>query len=160
MQTIFGWVMNGPLGRKGNQTPTANFIQGDAQLSQQFQQFCNCEFSDLIYETKSSMSQNNQRALKIMKHTIKIMNGHYEMALPWRSYPPCLQNRKSLAQHCLGLLKKRLERDPIMFTKYKDFMTDLLRKGYAKGVHDQHLSPLNTHWYLPHHASLPSPEAW
>ena len=151
-RTIFGWVMNGPLGRKGNQTPTANFIQGDAQLSQQFQQFCNREFSDSIYETKTSMSQNDQRALKIMKDTVKMTNGHYEMALPWRNYPPCLQNNKSLAQHRLGPLKKRLEKDPIMLIKYKDFMTDLLRKGYAKKVYDQHLGPLNTHWYLPHHA--------
>jgi len=31
-------------------------------------------------------------------------------------------------------------------------MADLLRSGYARRVYDQHLGPLNTHWYLPHHA--------
>ena len=31
-------------------------------------------------------------------------------------------------------------------------MADLLRSGYARRVCDQHLGPLNTHWYLPHHA--------
>ena len=151
-RTIFGWVINGPLGRKGSQRHIANFVQADAQLNQQFQQFCNREFNDSIYETKMSMSQNDQRALKIMKDTVKITNGHYEMALPWKNYPPCLQNNKSLAQHRLSLLKKKLENDPMIFTKYRDFMADMLRNGYAKRVYDQHLGPLNTHWYLPHHA--------
>ena len=84
-RTIFGWVINGPLGRKGSQKHIANFVQADAQLNQQFQQFCNREFNDSIYETKMSMSQNDQRALKIMKDTVKITNGHYEMALPWNN---------------------------------------------------------------------------
>ena len=151
-RTIFGWVMNGPLGRRGSQTRTANYVEADAQLSQQFQQFCNREFNDSIYETKTSMSRNDQRALQIMEDTVRLTNGHYEMALPWKNYPPCLQNNKSLAQHRLSLLKRKLERDPTMFNKYKDFMADLLRSGYARRVCDQHLGPLNTHWYLPHHA--------
>ncbi len=98
------------------------------------------------------MSQNDQRALKIMEDTVKLTNGHYEMALPWKNYPPCLQNNKSLAQHRLNLLKRKLEKDPTQQDKYKDFMNDLLQNGYARRVYDHHLGPLATHWYLPHHA--------
>jgi hypothetical protein len=151
-RTIFGWVLNGPLGRNDCQIPTANFVQANAQLNQQFEQFCNREFDDSIYESKISMSQNDQRALKIMEDTVKLTNGHYEMALPWKNYPPCLQNNKSLAQRRLNLLKRKLEKDPTQHDKYKDFMNDLLRNGYARRVYDHHLGPLDTHWYLPHHA--------
>jgi hypothetical protein len=74
--------------------------------------------------------------------------GHYEMALPWKNYPPCLQNNKSLAQHRLNLLKRKLEKDPMVFTKYKDFMADLLRIGYARRVYYHHLGlsiPIGTY---------------
>ena len=151
-QTIFGWVLNGPLGRKSNHVPTANFVEANDQLNRQFEEFCNREFDDSIYESKTLMSQNDQRALKIMEDTVKIVNGHYEMALPWKNYPPCLQNNKSLAQHRLDFLKRKLEKDPVTCSKYKDFMKDLLRNGYARKVRDHDLGPLDNHWYLPHHA--------
>ena len=40
-RTILGWVLNGPLGRKGNQISNANFVQANVQLNRQFEQFCN-----------------------------------------------------------------------------------------------------------------------
>jgi len=38
--------------------------------------------SDSSYESKTSMSLNDRKALNIMKETVKLQNGHYEMALP------------------------------------------------------------------------------
>ena len=136
-RTIFGWVINGPLGRKGSQRHIANFVQADAQLNQQFQQFCNREFNDSIYETKMSMSQNDQRALKIMKDTVKITNGHYEMALPWKNYPPCLQNNKSLAQHRLSLFNQ----SELYFKKNTQSFQHLLIS--KRGVHQTHYHKIN-----------------
>ena len=39
------FAINGPLGRKGSQIHIANFVQADAQLNQQFQQFCNANLT-------------------------------------------------------------------------------------------------------------------
>jgi hypothetical protein len=60
-RTIFGWVLNGPLGRKSDHVPTANFVEANDQLNRQFEEFCNREFDDSIYESKTLMSQNDQR---------------------------------------------------------------------------------------------------
>ena len=49
-RTVFGWVMNGPLGRAQRSVArTANFIKADVELSDQFWKYCNMEFNDSIY---------------------------------------------------------------------------------------------------------------
>ena len=149
-RTVFGWVLNGPLGRTGPEEATANFIDANANLSKQFEDYYNLEFNDSSYEPKMSMSQNDRRALEIMESTVKLSNSHYEIGLPWKNNPPCLENNKSQAESRLQPLKRRLQRDEILLKKYKDFMDDLLRKNYAEKVTSEDLSLKDT-WYLPHH---------
>ena len=58
--SIFGWVLNGPLGRKESKAPTASyFIDTSAKLSKQIEDFCNLEFNDSSYEPQACMSQND-----------------------------------------------------------------------------------------------------
>ena len=149
-RTVLGWVLNGPLGRSSPKTPTANYTQVEKTLDQQFKDYCDLEFNDAQCETKT-MSLNDRRALDIMEKTAKLENGHYEIALPWKSYPPNLQNNRAVAERRLELLKKRLRREPIVHQKYKEFMKDLLTKDYARKVTSQEPGPLGTLWYLPHH---------
>ena len=40
-RTKLGWVINGPLGRTTLKSPTANFVQANKTLEQQFQEYCN-----------------------------------------------------------------------------------------------------------------------
>ena len=149
-RTIFGWVVNGPLGRtQSSPSRTTNFIKADVELSEQLQNYCNMEFNDSVYGEKSSMSQNDKRALQTMQETAILKNGHYEIALPWKNGPPCLENNRPVAEHRLKLLKKRLSKDAELLTKYKEFIEDLLQKGYAvKAPADENLGKT---WYLPHH---------
>ena len=53
-RTIFGRVLNGPLGRAVNQSPTSNSVDASfkLELNQQFQSFCNMDFNDSIYDPK------------------------------------------------------------------------------------------------------------
>ena len=151
-RTVLGWVLNGLLGRAAmTQVSAANFVQGSKTLDEQFHDFCNLEFSDTFYESKMSMSLNDRKALNIMEETRKLENGHYEMALPWKFYPPRLQNNRTLAEHRLLQLKRQLLREPLVHQKYKALMDDLLAKDYARKVNSQDLGPLGTRWYLPHH---------
>ena len=150
-RTVFGWVVNGPLGRtQRSATRTANFIRTDVELSEQFRSYCNMEFNDSIHDRKHSLSQNDKRALQIMNETATLKNGHYEIALPWKTNPPCLDNNKTVAQHRLRLLQKRLSKDQELLRKYKECMEDLLQKGYAKEAPVYETTGKT--WYLPHHA--------
>ena len=107
------------------------------------------EFNDSVYSNKSSMSSNDRRALDIMKATAQLRDGHYEIALPWISDPPCLENNRSVAEHRLKLLKKRLLKDAELLTKYRENVEGLLKEGYAVRASTTQ-APGRT-WYLPHH---------
>jgi hypothetical protein len=100
------------------------------------------------------MSPNDKKALKIMEDSIKLVNGHYVIALPWKNYPPQLQNNRSLAEQRLNSLKRRLQRQPIVHEKYTAFMNDLLNKDYAKKVNYEDQDSSKVLWYLPHHPVL------
>ena len=148
--TILRWVLNGPLGCTGVKRPTANFVDTNAKLTKQFEDYCNLEFNDSSYEPTTSMSQNDRRELAIIKNSAKLIDGHYEIGMPWKSNPPSLQSNKVQAESRLQPLKRRLQKDPSLHTKYKEFMDDLLRKNYAEKVTSSDLALKDT-WYLPHH---------
>ncbi|KAK3727377.1 hypothetical protein QZH41_006033 [Actinostola sp. cb2023] len=149
-RTLLGWTVNGPLGKRGNNTPTANHIRADAELSHQFERFCNFEFNDSEQDGQAAMSRNDEKALRAMEETVQLKASHYEMALPWKNSPPCLENNRTMAEHRLNLLKRRLQKDESTFQRYKAFIDDLISKGHARKIpsSEEHSSPV---WYLPHH---------
>ena len=87
-----------------------------------------------------------------MQETAVLQSGHYTIALPWKDDPPCFENNRSLAEHRLRLLNKRLSKDPDIRVKYTACIEDFLQKGYGKRAPPIRV-PGKT-WYLPHHALL------
>ena len=98
IRTVFGWAINGPLGKEKSSNPTANYIDANKQLNQQFEEYCNLQFNDSAYATKLSLSQIDQKALQIMEDSIELKDGHYQIALPWNRCPPKLENNKEQAE--------------------------------------------------------------
>lgn len=155
VRTVFGWTINGPLERKGNSARTANFIRADNEFSQQFAKFCNLEFSDSVYDKDPGMSKEDLHAMNIMEQSVKLKEGHYEIALPWRNVPPNLPDNRPLAEHRLKLLRRRLLKNQELLLKYSSFMEDLVKNGHARKVPQDRLThPVGAVWYLPHHPVL------
>ena len=152
IRTVLGWTVNGPLGRRGKDKRSVNFIRSDNDLNEQFQKFCDMEFNDSTYHGRAEMSKEDSRALGLIEDSTQLKGGHYEIALPWKESPPSLPYNRPLAEHRLDLLKKRLQKDPNLLKKYSDNMDDLLAKGYASEVPQVDLeNPQQPLWYLPHH---------
>ena len=113
------------------------------------------EFNDSSFDNPLGMSVEDCRALGMMEGSVKLKDKHYEIALPWRNVPTCLPNNRSLAEHRLSFLKKRLLKNPGLFSKYSQFMDNLLKKCYAHQAPESLLDqPLQPVWYLPHHPVL------
>ena len=94
-RTTLGWVVIGKLGKVMNANiRTANFIKADLRLNDQFQSYCDMEFNNSAHTEAKSMSAHE------VSDSIKLENGHYQLALPWRNDPPCLENNRSV----VGLL--------------------------------------------------------
>ncbi len=87
MRTVWGWTVNGPLGRNGHQDATANFIQSN-ELEKNFRRFCNREFDDV--EDDVAMSCHDKQALKVMEESVQLKDDHYELALLWKNPQPSL----------------------------------------------------------------------
>ena len=119
-------------GKRREEIPTSNYIRADHSLEQQFESYCNHELNDSKYDARPTMSQNNRKALVIMERTVMMENGHYQMALPWKTFPPNLPNNKPQAKHRLQKLKNRLPKNPELLEKYKQFMDNLLTKRLHK----------------------------
>ncbi|XP_006812352.1 uncharacterized protein LOC102804307 [Saccoglossus kowalevskii] len=152
-RTLCGWVVNGPL-YIGQQENMCNFINSNRQcleypsLDEQFKTFCNIDFNDTNIG-KTVMSRDDLKAINIMKRSICFEDGHYQVAMPWKTDPQVLPNNKSMALKRLNSLKVRLEKDYILKVKYTKFMEGLVQDGYARKVcsavgHE-------SRWFLPHH---------
>ena len=80
------------------------------------------------------------------------VNGHYQVAFPWRSYPPHLHDNRELASKRCELLKRRLLKDGDLAIKYKAAINNYIEKGHTERVPDKESTVLDKPvWYLPHH---------
>ena len=132
-KTKFGWTLNGPLVRHERcDVRDVNFVRADDVLSQQFHHLMHFELSGSVSEAVSTMSRRDKQALNIYEESARLVDGHYQSAIPWKCHSPDLLNNKPLAEHRLNLLRKKLLKDPELYSRYSAFMTDLLGKGYAK----------------------------
>lgn len=98
----------------------------------------------------------------MMEESAELRDDHYEIALPWRVFPPDLLNNKLVAEYRLSLLKKRLIKDPDLHQKYVSFEDELFKKRYAQKVPDDRCDGFSictystTQWFI--HQSLAIPE--
>ena len=116
-KTKFGWTLNGPLGRHGRADVRGlNFVRADEVLRQQFYHFT---------EAVSTMSRQDKQALNIYEKSARLVDGHYQIAIPWKCHPPDLPNNKPLSEHRLNLPRKKLLKDPELYSRYSAFITDL-----------------------------------
>ena len=119
---------------------------------QQLERFWKTDNADVISNCKVSMSVEDKSALAVIEGTVKLVDGHYQLALPWREPAPKLPNNRVMAERRLQLLKKRFLRDLELFEKYKATIRDYKIKGHAKrGPEDEIVVDDKPLWYLPHH---------
>ena len=158
LKTKFGWTLNGPL--RENETATTQCCmmatsQTTDLLSKQLQDYFNHEFGDCISDDRRLMSANDKRALKIFEESAKMCDGHYVIAIPWKSSQPCLSNNRCVAERRLEYLRRKLLKNKELHTKYAKFMEDLQAKGYSRTVPKEQLYQNNGKvWYLPHHNEI------
>ena len=98
------------------------------------------------------MSVEDKRALSVFEDSVQLIEGHYQISIPWKNKNPNLPNNRSMAERRLGYLKKKLEKDPSLKKRYSEFIEDLVERGYAREVpNDIPGTEDGKVWYLPHH---------
>ena len=159
VRTPLGWSLVGPTpqDRFADETNvTVSFVQTeDLQLHRQLQRMYESDFVASQDDPYSVTSVEDRKVLGKMEGTIAKVEGHYQVALPWRSANPRLLNNKFVAVNRLNHLKRRLEKDLDLQRKYRYKIEEYLEQGYARRIPPGELAPTPKSWYLPHHATGP-----
>ena len=101
-------------------------------------------------KTSSQLSKEDQKAHEMMTATITLIDGHYEVGLPWRSDQGELLNNQNMALRRFYNLENRLKKDPETSSRYITLIEDLIRAGQAVKVVSTDMSDHGRSWYLPH----------
>ena len=124
----------------------------DEELRQQLGRLWKTDFENTEVETKVCASVEDKGALEIMEGSLQQVNGHFQVALPWRHDPPYLPNNKTMAERRALLLKRRLMKDEDLLEKYQTTMNDYIENGHSEMVPEEELNTRDRPvWFLPHH---------
>ena len=156
VRTVLGWAVLGTLDAANimcSQPKNVNFVKyGDELVDHQMKQFLRLEDIDINRSSKKGMSIKDQEALKRMDNSVCVVGGHYEVGMLWKSDTTWLPNNKQTAEARLQSLKRKLKRDGNFHRNYREFMENLIQKGYAKRMTEEEAVRRSQRtWYLPHH---------
>ena len=92
--------MYGPMGGHDSDGVHVNFVRSnhDEMLSKQLEHLYNAEFGDTLVDVGQSLSLEDRRAKQIMDESVALINGHYQLKLPFRQSPPYLPDSLSDAE--------------------------------------------------------------
>ncbi len=159
VKTKFGWTLNGPLRRINSHIRReseweiqCHFLtsNSDDSLEQQLKRYMNYEFSDSASNNQKSMSVEDRRALEVFEESVTLIDGHYQLAIPWKRNESDLPNNRTVAELRINYLTKKLRKDDGLLERYSKFIADLLLNDHARKVPEIALNDTNV-WYLPHH---------
>ncbi|XP_048587702.1 uncharacterized protein LOC125570270 [Nematostella vectensis] len=145
-RTILGWTVVGPLVQTNNDEEDFIFACEAETLTHQIRRMYDADFAESPSSGKS-MSVEDKRALAIMESSACLVDGHYQLSLPWKYQPPCLPDNRVVAEKRLSYLKHRLERNPVLHQKYSKTVEEYIDLGHAERISEDSY-PV---WYLPHH---------
>ena len=163
VKTLFGWAISGPLGScdgeadhgecpNGVPHVGVNFISMEPCLDKMMEQHFNHEFSERSCDEKLENSQEDIKFLKMVSESIQFKDGQYQIGLPFRNPDFVMPNNRAQAEQRAQQLKRKLQRNQEFHADYKNFVGDIVKKGYARRVPESELGRDDGKvWYLPHH---------
>ncbi|XP_077970821.1 uncharacterized protein LOC144425211 [Styela clava] len=154
-KSILGWSLVGPaLSHERNSDVHIHCVQVQEEdlLSQQIKCLWESDFKDVSLSPIPSMSKEDKYALQLMEDSVEIVDGHYQLPLPWKPGCPDLPDNRSVAMKRLKYIERKLKSDPVLKKKYCDTMEKYISLGFAKRIPNEYkVGNKGAVWYLPHH---------
>ncbi|KAF8563478.1 Zinc knuckle [Paragonimus westermani] len=131
VKTLLGWMLLGPLGSHEGGLSAVNCLQrADASIAEQIKKIYSAEFADTEkFTCPRSMEDDN--AVRVVRNTTQLTNGHYVVPLPWRHPEMRMPNNRTVAEKRLEYLKRRFIRDRNYCLQYTEAIEKNLGKGFA-----------------------------
>jgi len=172
VKTSLGWCLSGPLQQDihlaevmCNRTHVAEqrVRVYDSGIKDMMQSMYEADFSETSYIVEPSVcvflqdgkavSQEDHIFLQLMEEKAELVNGHYQLPLPFRQSDPVMPNNRHQAVTRAEGLKRRFAHDSKFRKDYMNFMSDIISKGYARKAPatDAVRQSSERLWYIPHH---------
>ena len=158
-KTILGWVAWSVVrsSQKG-QSFSVNFVDVAAQRYEEIQKLnsivresLNFDFPERVIDDKREWSHEDNLFMKKMDSSCKMVEGHYQIGLPFKNEVN-LPNNSIMALRRLKSLERKLKSDQQFHHDYNQFISKVLDKGYAEKVPPSEVNKRDGQvWYIPHH---------
>ncbi|KAK4467352.1 hypothetical protein MN116_000285 [Schistosoma mekongi] len=134
VRTHLGWMVLGPKnpGRLASRVEWCR-CTCSPDISVDLERLYNHEFSD-VDDLHKQHSVEDKKALSIVESSTSLVDGHFQVGLPWKRGRPELPNNYEMAGRRLKCLRRRFARDCHLLEKYRLVMNRHLSKGYIVEV--------------------------
>ncbi len=93
-----GWIIRGPVGGRKSSACQVNAISTDFEFTDiQLARLYNNEFGDTDDPEIACNSVEDEVALSLAERSLRLIDGHYEVAVPWRTTCKDLHDNKSMS---------------------------------------------------------------
>ena len=169
VKTVLGWSLHGKAGsqvdvcglvRAGRISTrvVANFIQSDSvsldRLEDKVEKLWRLD-QEGVGNDIEALSCEDSQVLKLWDESIKVVDGHYELPIPWKD-DVVVPDNLEVARSRLRSLQTSVVKKGIL-GRYEVEIQKLVEKGYAEPVSNIVSGIPNSSsktWYLPHHAVI------
>ena len=153
--TPFGWCVAGPINLPRKRKAVSHHFHSlvaEESLSLQVEKFWDTDAMGTHPIAPAPQSADDEKALNILKSTIRCVDHRYTVGLMWRDKDPALPDNRLSALKRLYSVESRFKRDPAFAKRYQNVVEEYITLGHARLVTSLELanSPPWT-WYLPHH---------
>ena len=149
--SVFGWIV---LGRDtdsqlSSATPQSFFVSTEPENLQRF-----WEIEELPSTTH--WTEEERRCEEHFKSTTtRLPEGRFVVKLPFKQETPALGDSFVQAKRRLKGLLYRLNKDPILYKRYNDFINEFITLEHMEEVPASQLAiPSSKSFYLPHHCVI------
>ncbi|XP_061175604.1 uncharacterized protein LOC133184531 [Saccostrea echinata] len=157
-RTRLGWIVWNVLREVGsgsydvNKVTLERYCECDTKLEELVKASINLDFPEHMIAEKKEHSVEDKTFLSQVEKSIKQVNGHYSIGLPFRNNSVSLPNNMIQGLQRLECLKKKMLKNPQFRTDYTVFMNKLFEKDFVEPVPEMQLQRDDGRvWYLPHH---------
>lgn len=98
-------------------------------------------------------SDEDKSVMELWNQECRLIDGHYELPIPWKDRNDPLPNNYFVAKSRLDSLMKRLKRQDLV-DRYQIEINKLLDNDYTEVVTHNKIHTARRVWYLPHHAVI------
>ena len=139
-RTKLGWTIQGPASNRPKTRVAVNFCQ--ERIEDQLERMWKADFPDAEshHGDKTVPSLNDKQAAKLVEASIVRKDNRFIVGMPWKTPKEKIPNNRVVAERRLHSLKRKLECDPDLHSKYIAAVNDYLDNGYAEKVEDELLT--------------------